>query len=213
MKDAQLSSFDTVAKRYKICFTKESLEQARMPMDKAQTPKPSQSAPSSSSSAGSPSATKTSSAFSSTSSENPVMQSFKAPTDGPSGMKVLLVLLVMAALGVGTGYAVASYSAQPGHSIVPKALNPGAPAKGQTFGDGDAATFKDTAEGVLKDGGIDGEGQYHLVRTGGDSQNVYLTSSTLDLSKFIDQKIKVWGQTQAAQKAGWLMDVGKVQVE
>ena len=64
----------------------------------------------------------------------------------------------------------------------------------------------------MKEGGIDGEGQYHLVRPGGDSQNVYLTSSLVDMSKFLNQKIKVWGETQKAEKAGWLMDVGRVEV-
>ena len=68
------------------------------------------------------------------------------------------------------------------------------------------------AEGTLKKGGIQDEGQFHLVRPGGDSQNVYLTSSIVDLSKFVDKKIKVWGQTQKARVAGWLMDVGKVEV-
>ncbi len=83
--------------------------------------------------------------------------------------------------------------------------------KGQTFGKNDEA-YKDTAEGVLNEGGIDGEGQFHLTRPGGESQNVYITSSNIDLSQFIRTKIKVWGQTQKAQKAGWLMDVGKVEV-
>ena len=73
-------------------------------------------------------------------------------------------------------------------------------------------TFKDIAEGILKGGGINGEGQFHLVRPGGESQNVYLTSSAVDLSKFIARKIKVWGETQTAQHAGWLMDVGRVEV-
>ena len=85
--------------------------------------------------------------------------------------------------------------------------------KGAVYGSNDTSTFKDTAEGTLKTGGIEGEGQYHLVRPGGDSQNVYMTSSLVDLSKFVDKKIKVWGQTQAAQHAGWLMDVGRVEVE
>jgi hypothetical protein len=66
---------------------------------------------------------------------------------------------------------------------------------------------------VVKEGGIEDEGQYHLVRPGGDSQNVYMTSSSVDLAQFIGKKVKVWGQTQAAKKAGWLMDVGRVQVE
>jgi len=76
----------------------------------------------------------------------------------------------------------------------------------------DKKTFKDFAEGVLKEGGIDGEGTFHLERPGGESQNVYLTSTTVDLSKFIGKKVKVWGQTFSGEKAGWLMDVGLVEI-
>lgn len=85
--------------------------------------------------------------------------------------------------------------------------------KGVIYGSNDTTTFKDTAEGVMTAGGINGEGQFHLVRPGGDSQNVYMTSSLVDLSLFIGKKVKVWGQTQKAQSAGWLMDVGRVEVE
>lgn len=84
---------------------------------------------------------------------------------------------------------------------------------GTVFGSSDEKAFKDSAEGVLKEGGIDGEGAYHLERPGGESQNVYLTSSVLDLSKLVGKKIKVWGQTNSAQAAGWLMDVGRAQIE
>ena len=142
-----------------------------------------------------------------------VMQSMIPVKKGVSGGKVFMVLIIMILLGVGVGYGSSFVSAKTGTSLVPSALNPNAPVQGKTYGNGDPSVFKDTAEGVLKTGGIDGDGQYHLVRPGGDSQNVYLTSSTLDLSQFVNQKIKVWGQTQAAQHAGWLMDVGKVLVE
>lgn len=76
----------------------------------------------------------------------------------------------------------------------------------------DTKTFKDTAEGVLKEGGIEGEGSFHLERSGGKSQNVYLTSSTVDLSEYVGMKVKVRGETFKAEKAGWLMDVGFVEV-
>lgn len=76
----------------------------------------------------------------------------------------------------------------------------------------DKKTFKDHAEGILREGGIDGEGQFHLERPGGPSQNVYLTSTTVDLSQYLGKRVRVWGQTFAAQKAGWLMDVGLVEV-
>lgn len=82
----------------------------------------------------------------------------------------------------------------------------------QTAGVVDKTTFKDQAEGILKEGGIDGEGNFHLERPGGESQNVYLTSSTVDLSKYIGKKVRVWGATMQAQKAGWLMDVGLVEL-
>jgi hypothetical protein len=147
------------------------------------------------------------------SSNQQVMQSFTPPKKGVSSIKSLVILIIMVFFGVGAGYAASLFAPQTGASIIPSALNPNAPVQGKIYGNGDTAVFKDTAEGVLQNGGIDGEGQYHLVRPGGDSQNVYLTSSSVDLSQFIGRKIKVWGETQAAQHAGWLMDVGRVQVE
>ncbi|MFN4212349.1 MAG: hypothetical protein ACK4FL_00045 [Microgenomates group bacterium] len=76
----------------------------------------------------------------------------------------------------------------------------------------DKKTFKDKAEGVLREGGIDGEGNFHLERVGGPSQNVYLTSSTVDLSQYIGKKVRVWGKTFKGEKAGWLMDVGLIEL-
>ena len=80
------------------------------------------------------------------------------------------------------------------------------------MGSNDTKTFKDIAEGDLKTGGIDGEGQFHLQRPGGESQNVYLTSSIVDLSAYVGKKVKIWGETHKAQHAGWLMDVGRLKV-
>ena len=77
----------------------------------------------------------------------------------------------------------------------------------------DKKTFKDSAEGIMKEGGIEGEGSFHLERSGGASQNVYLTSTTVDLSLYIDKKVKVWGETFSAEKAGWLMDVGLIELK
>ncbi len=77
----------------------------------------------------------------------------------------------------------------------------------------DAKRFPDSAVGILKEGGIDGEGNFHLQRPGGESQNVYLTSSIVDLSEYLNKKIKVNGQTFESQTAGWLMDVGYVELQ
>lgn len=74
------------------------------------------------------------------------------------------------------------------------------------------STFKDSAVGVLVRGGVEGEGSHHLLREGGPDQTAYLTSSVVDLSLFEGHKVEVWGETFDAQKAGWLMDVGRVKV-
>ncbi len=140
---------------------------------------------------------------------NPSGKSFKFTP------KVALIFLVIILLGLGSGYALSKKSSPvaklSGSNVT--ASNGSTLQKGTIYGSNDTSTFKDTAEGVLNVGGIDGEGAYHLVRPGGPSQDVYLTSSSLDLSKFVNQKVKVWGQTQKAQHAGWLMDVGRVEVE
>ena len=125
-------------------------------------------------------------------------------------MKVIIILIIAAIFGVGTGYAIAGGGEKPisGEDVKSKSQI----EKGEKYGASNASAFKDEAEGVLKEGGLDGEGEYHLERPGGESQHVYVTSSTVDLSLFLDRKIKVRGQTFEAQKAGWLMDVGQVEV-
>lgn len=77
----------------------------------------------------------------------------------------------------------------------------------------DAATFRDTATGELlvNDGKITDEGT-HILKRGDVSQNVYLTSSVVDLSKYEGKSVQVWGETYKGQRAGWLMDVGRIRI-
>lgn len=136
----------------------------------------------------------------------------KSATGTSSIVKYLAIFLIVVLLGAGSGYFLSgshSSSQTPGKASVPNYEV----TKGKVFGSDDTKAFSDTAEGKLQKGGIEGEGAYHLVRPGGDSQNVYLTSSVVDLSQFVNKQIKVWGKTQAAQHAGWLMDVGRVEVQ
>ncbi len=70
-----------------------------------------------------------------------------------------------------------------------------------------------TAEGKLLEGGIDGEGTYHLDRGTGPSQFVYLTSTVIDLQKFVGKDVQLWGETISGKDAGWLMDVLKIKVK
>ena len=124
---------------------------------------------------------------------------------------MLLAFLIVVSLGIFTGYFLAGNSSKT-NSTDTSILSAADIKKGDTFGSNDTKTFKDSTEGLLKKGGIADEGAFHLERPGGDSQNVYLTSSSVDLSKFVGRKIKVWGQTNTGKKAGWLMDVGRLQL-
>lgn len=144
--------------------------------------------------------------------KKPIMNSFDEKKKAFFSPIFLVALIIVIIVGVGTGQLLARRA---GIISTPSSLTSGNSSdvpKGTIVGSSDTSTFKDNAEGVLEEGGIDGEGEFHLVRPGGESQNVYLTSTIVDLSKFIKRKIKVWGETHKAQKAGWLMDVGRVQV-
>lgn len=84
---------------------------------------------------------------------------------------------------------------------------------GDIYGSADENGFKDKVTGVLDKGGFNGEGTHQLVRPGGPSQTVYLTSSVIDLDLLVGHQITIWGETFKGQKVGWLMDVGRAKVE
>lgn len=124
---------------------------------------------------------------------------------------LFIFLIIAVVLGAMSGYIISGKRSS-GNTLTTGTIDSSKISKGTVVGSSDTKTFKDTATGDLKEGGIEGEGQFHLIRSGGPSQNVYLTSSSVDLSKFVGKKIKVWGETEKAQHAGWLMDVGRVEV-
>lgn len=143
--------------------------------------------------------------------EEELVRQFDSKSNKSPLMMIAIVVVVMVVLGAGSGFLIAkgtTANLEPTKQVTDKSQV----SKGTSMGTNDTSTFKDTAEGVLKEGGIEGEGQFHLERPGGESQFVYLTSSTVDMSLVLNKKIKVWGQTQKAQHAGWLMDVGRVEV-
>lgn len=117
--------------------------------------------------------------------------------------------VIIVASGILTGFLLSNTA---GRTTSSSSSQPGSNVSGKTAGSKDTKTFPDSAEGDLEAGGINGEGTHKLIRPGGDSQTVYLTSSVLDLNQFVGRKVKVWGQTFSAKKAGWLMDVGRVEV-
>ncbi len=133
-------------------------------------------------------------------------------------VKVMMIAGLIAIVGgVATGWgSFGLFAKQPtaeGDSNPPLQQVAGSSIKaGDVFGSGDSTTFSDFAEGYLEAGGIDGEGSHKLLRSGGPSQTVYLTSSVTDLDKLVGMDVKIWGETFKGQKAGWLMDVGKIEV-
>lgn len=115
-------------------------------------------------------------------------------------------LVVLA--GVGTAWVISTKVINNNGSVAA----PGVKVNSNEVGKLDPNIKYHDAIGVLVTGGIGNEGTYHLDRDGGISQTVYLTSSVIDLSIFVGKKVQIWGETLASKKAGWLMDVAKIQV-
>lgn len=125
--------------------------------------------------------------------------------------KVLLgILIASAVLGGVTGYLLSQGTSK---TTSNGATNGNPPKSAQL----DTRTFRDFASGMIqkrpapKDSGEYVEGTHMLIREGAVS--VALTSSVVDLNQYEGKKVKVFGETQKAIKEGWLMDVGKVEVE
>ncbi|OGG08316.1 hypothetical protein A2154_03490 [Candidatus Gottesmanbacteria bacterium RBG_16_43_7] len=139
-----------------------------------------------------------------------VLKDFKNESESEKTMKNVSVILyiILIFLGVGTGFLLSSKFP----AGVKVAESSEIIMSDKVVGSTDVTTFKDSAAGTIEKGGLNGEGTHKLVRAGGPSQTVYLISSVVDLDQFVGQKVTVWGQTMAAQKAAWLMDVGKVEL-
>src|SRR3989344_4971950 len=128
----------------------------------------------------------------------------------------IIGLVVVLALGLGSGYLLKNGSIGGVINtgpVVSRNVPEAGLKEGDIIGVQDEKTFKDSVTGVLHKGGIDGEGSHQLLRPGGVSQTDYLTTSVIDLDEFEGHQVTVWGETFKGQKAGWLMDVGRVKVE
>ncbi len=130
---------------------------------------------------------------------------------GQNNLSLIVGALLVVLAGIGTGWAVSGSSLGRGEGA-PSDVAPGAEKSLTEAGLADEETFRDSAEGILEDGGIDGEGTHHLVREGGPSKYAYLTSTVIDMQPFVGKKVMIWGETISAKTAGWLMDVGKIKV-
>ncbi len=138
-------------------------------------------------------------------------ESMKKQTSILPTIGLILAVALVVLGGVSTGYALAQ------NKGVVDTIVPGGGTLGEdvekTVGMLEEGVKYDEAEGKLVEGGIEGEGSHHLERDGGPDQFVYLTSSLVDLDAYVGQTVHVWGITNAGQKAGWLMDVAKLEVK
>lgn len=125
----------------------------------------------------------------------------------PSNPKKLLLTVAGIALVLGTITGLVSSRDKSG-ALSPLGDNTHTPKTAQQ----DNRTFRDFAEGIIKAKAPSdeySEGTHILEREGAVA--VTLTSSVVDLSQYSGKKVKVYGETQKAIEAGWLMDVGKVE--
>lgn len=149
--------------------------------------------------------------------EIPISDNNDSSMKSPLSKLVLIFSIIAVVGGIGTGYGgfklkTKSADTKPAPSDLQRIAETGQIKAGDIFGVKDEKTFKDSAQGYLEIGGIDGEGSHKIIRPGGVSQTVYLTSSITDLDKFAGMDVKIWGETFKGQNAGWLMDVGRIEI-
>ncbi|HUS60207.1 MAG TPA: hypothetical protein VMX76_02380 [Nevskiaceae bacterium] len=147
-------------------------------------------------------------------SEEKIVKEFPNSSSRNSLKGILLpagVILAIILAGTGTGYLLSRRGGTEGQVV--KTMDGAEVVQGpKEVGIKDEKIFRDSAEGKIEvnDRSLVEEGSHRLIRAGGESQTAYLTSSVVDLSQFLGKCVEVWGETFAAQKAGWLMDVGRV---
>lgn len=131
------------------------------------------------------------------------------PLSVPTDRKTLLILFIPVGIGIVSGFLL--YKLNTTGTVKLAGRNVEVVQTPSEEGVKDASTFRDTATGNLieNDGKLTNEGT-HILTRGDASQNVYLTSSVVDLAKYVGKKVQIWGETFKGQKAGWLMDVGRI---
>ena len=148
--------------------------------------------------------------------EFPNLSQNRDPMSKKAKKTFLIICVVAVAAGVLTGFGAFKLKNKNGGSVAQMenvTVEDSEKVKnGDVFGVQDKDTFADNATGYLESGGVDGEGSHKLLREGGDTQTVALTSSVVDLDKLVGFEVKLYGETHKAEKAGWFMDVGRVEV-
>lgn len=146
--------------------------------------------------------------ISSSNSVSPIVNKLESKKPVNKNLILGLISLFVIFAGMGTGYLLSGVSKKTQEVGTTGEIKVSKNEAGVV----DESKFSTTTEGILEEGGIGGEGTYHLVRGIGPSQYAYLTSSVIDLGAFVGKKVQIWGETMSGKKAGWLIDVGKIKV-
>ncbi len=147
--------------------------------------------------------------------ENKYLRQNQDPMSKKTKTTFLVICLIAVLAGTLTGFGAFKLKNKNAKSAqMPNVTveDPNKVKNGDVFGVQDKDTFADSAIGYLEKGGVEGEGSHKLLREGGASQTVALTSSVVDLDKLVGMEVKLYGETHKAEKAGWFMDVGRVEV-
>ena len=144
--------------------------------------------------------------------EKPLVKPLKLKKFNKGSLLTILASFLIVLLGVATGWFLAGkgVSSTSGGKTSSNQVSDTKDLK--EAGVGDPSSYQSSVEGVLKEGGIKGEGTHYLDRDLGESKYVYLTSSVIDLNQFVGKKVTVWGDTISARYASWLIDVGLIKV-
>ncbi|KKR10704.1 MAG: hypothetical protein UT39_C0016G0009 [Candidatus Woesebacteria bacterium GW2011_GWA1_39_21] len=143
--------------------------------------------------------------------DKPLVKPITTKKFNKNTLLMVLASVLVVVLGVTTGWFLAG-NKQAGSSPTGSSDSSSSGGSATEAGIGDESSYSSTAEGVLKQGGIKGEGTHYIDRGLGEGKYVYLTSSVVDLDSFVDKKVQVWGETISAKYASWLIDVGRIKV-
>ncbi len=142
---------------------------------------------------------------------SPVAPGATSPSGKPLLLKITALFALIIVMGVGTGYSLATKLPLTKNSEGSKIQS----SSGKEVGIKDEKTFRDCSQGELQANDLSdkkAEGTHKLIREGGPSQTLYMTSSVLPLDDYIGKKVEVCGETLQSKKVPWFMDVGKLKL-
>jgi hypothetical protein len=141
-----------------------------------------------------------------------IMKKFDGKVSAKKNASLVFGTVAVIMAGIVTGYFLSGHSSAESGFTETTETSKGVEVSKTEAGIQDVSEETDVEEGILVEGGFDGEGTHHLDRGTGEEKYVYLTSTAFDLQGFVGKKVMIWGTTLSALHAGYLMDVVKIKV-